>query len=192
MSYRPWVEQAKGGAFLLIIGMILWWLGLVLQNFPLIALGFLSDLVGIILLNRALVRWTGQRVERIAFNRLTLPDGWTSVANVPVPGLGDADILVTSPTGLRFVIEIKSFRDVVRKKTLISEQLVDSKGYSLKRDPVGQVLKLAERLNAKPILFFPRSKLKGDFVMRNGVAVACGNHKFLKRALGLGRMFSIW
>lgn len=153
------------------------------------AVGGVAALVGLWFGRRGLTRQRGVAVERAAVRSVRLPEGWASESGVPVAGLGDADLVITDPEGVRFIVEIKSHEAVqVRKPWFGSTaKLVGTDGKPLTKDPVAQALALAGILHGYPVVWFPKSRRAA--VARVGdpeVLVVQGPWRHLRKAIGAG------
>lgn len=183
--FIPWLRQLLGGMACVAIGA-----GLAYQarlqhpNIALAGVGLI--LVGVALVNRAKARERGQRIERRAIEKLSLPDGWTIHPNVILRTGGDLDLLLKRDDGTRYAVEIKSYDGVLLKRNLfgVSESLVRLNGARIDHDPVPQVLLAAETTDATPVLWLPAAKSTKTFRMRCGVIVVQGSHRQLKHAIG--------
>ena len=131
-------------------------------------------------------RLRGVRVERKAVKALRLPSSWQVQADVPVPGLGNCDILIVGAKGQRFAVEVKSAESA--KKVWFSlftkDEIRKENGDRFPRDHVKQTLRVAERLDATPVLWFPRARRNKRFQTRSGVIVVLGGRRTLERAIG--------
>lgn len=131
-------------------------------------------------------RFRGVRVERKAVKALRLPRSWQLQPDVPVPGLGNCDALIVSAKGNRFAVEIKSAESA--KKVWFSfftnDEIRKGNGDRFARDHINQTLKVATRLDATPVLWFPRAQKNKRFKTRSGVIVVLGGRRMLERAVG--------
>lgn len=131
-------------------------------------------------------RLRGVVIERRAVATLRLPSDWEVSPDIAVRGLGNCDLLLVSPEEIRFAIEIKS-AESARKVWFgwfTQDEIRKSNGKRFERDPVKQILKVSERLEAKPVLWFPRASKRRTFKTRSGVLVVQGNRRVLERAVG--------
>jgi hypothetical protein len=133
--------------------------------------------------------WRGRRIERAAARRLTirLPLGWTLTKNVPVPGHGDADILLADAQGQRWVVEVKSYESIRRTSWLLRilgrPEVRRASGRFFERDPIAQVVGVADACDARPVLWLPYARGR-TFITRSGVIVVQGSSRRLMRAVG--------
>ena len=187
-------DWSKTGMRDLVVGLAL--LGaavvpLMLLTNPLHALPITGALgwFGQLMLRRGAARQHGIAVERQARKSIKLPQGWTVDESVPVYGRGDADLLLTDPEGVRYVIEIKANEQVEVRKSWFSSgaEVRGADGRKLPRDPLEQVTALAGILHARPVLWFP--KARDSSVVRIGrpeVLVVLGGARHLRKAIGAG------
>lgn len=179
-------EHAQYTLAVLMGGALLIYVGWERSGFV-VFVGIAMAIVGTVLLQRLSNRFRGRRVEQKAIRKLRLPDGWDVEANVPLPGMGDADLLVISPKGRRFSIEIKAFRGVALKQATIfskGENLTYPSGQRIIPDPIHQAIQNAEILNATPVIWLPEAKGKPvQRFKKSGVIVAQG-HRAIRRAIG--------
>lgn len=134
-------------------------------------------------------RRRGMWVEKQAVRALKLPEDWVVSADVPVPGFGNCDVLITSPDEVRYAVEIKS-AESARKvwfSLFTKDEIRKGNGERFPRDHVVQTLGVANKLNAIPILWLPKASYSKRFKTRSGVVVVLGGHKVLKRAIGARR-----
>lgn len=138
---------------------------------------------------RGFYRGRGVVVERIASGRLTLPAGWMLERNVAVVGLGDADLILTDPKKERWVVEIKSYAGARKPRWWQTwrPEITRLSGAPFSRDAIHQVLRLAERLNAEPLIWLPLAIEARPFRTRSGVLVVQGGRDALLRAIGARR-----
>ncbi len=131
-------------------------------------------------------RRRGVWIEQRAIAALEVPEGWELQPNLPVPGHGDADIYIKSPKGQTWNIEIKSYEGA--KKAPFSffrkQDIVHPDGSPFKRDPIVQVLGVANKLKSQPVLWMPRAPNARTFRTRSGVLVVQGSRRRLERAIG--------
>lgn len=134
-------------------------------------------------------RVRGVYIERRAVKGLRLPADWELIPDVPVPGLGNCDALIVNPADERYAVEIKSAQSA--KKVWFSlftkDEIRKASGQRFARDPVEQVNKVAERLDAQAVLWFPKASRSRSFKTRSGVIVVQGNERMLERAIGARR-----
>ena len=200
--FRPWIGKLKVGLGFLILGPLAAYLG---QDWILsVAIfGWLITMIGFVFLGQALVRMNGQWIEQRAIKSLRLPPGWRVTPNVLVKGIGDIDIdiVIESPSSERFAVEIKSHKGVKWKKGWFGigdGELVRLNGRKLERDPVGQVIRAAEAIDATPVLWFPAApwsvSVSGNaqFTMKSGVIVVQGSERLLQKALGAKFAWSLF
>lgn len=149
--------------------------------------GIAMVLIGIVLLQRLSNRFRGRRVEQKAIRKLRLPENWTVESNVPIPGMGDSDLLVISPKGERFSVEIKAFRGVALKQaTMFSkeERLTYPSGQKILPDPLHQAIQNAEFLNANPIIWLPEAKGKQIQKFKKSGVIVVQGQRAIRRVLG--------
>lgn len=150
------------------------------------ALAALACLAAWLWLKDKYYRLRGIKVERRAVKALRLPRSWQMEPDVPVPGLGNCDVLITDAKGARFAVEIKSAESA--KKVWFSffnkDEILKDNGERFPRDHVGQTLRVATRLDATPVLWFPRARRNKRFKTRSGVIVVLGSRRILERAVG--------
>lgn len=141
------------------------------------------------LVRRMFYRGRGVVVERIASGRLTLPAGWTLERNVAVVGLGDADLILTDPKQVRWVVEIKSYAGARKPRWWQGRrpEITRLSGAPFSRDAIHQVLRLAQRLDAEPLVWLPLASEARPFRTRSGVLVVQGGRDALLRAIGARR-----
>lgn len=147
------------------------------------------------LLKRGSRRSHGLRVERKALRRLKLPATWSIQQNLPVRGHGDADVLLESPSGKRYVIEVKAQqRIVVNRGGLFSRPSIKTEdGRHLPRDPLKQVAALASCLNAMPVIWFPDAKVRAITVLKQPPSVIVqGPQRMLLKAIGARSSWLPW
>jgi hypothetical protein len=141
-------------------------------------------------------RWfraRGRRVERRSIESLRLPRGWTVEANVPVPGLGDCDCLITTPKSRRFAVELKSSESAKKVwfRLFTKNEIRRGDGAKFPRNFVVQALAVASRLDAEPILWMPLARRRSSFRTTSGVLVVQGGRKALEKAIG-ARLGFLW
>jgi len=190
---RPWARQSRvGGALLLVGGAGA--AGAYAQGWgwETVIVCLAIGGVGAAMLQAAYARWHGKRIEQRAIASLKWPAGWTATPNVGLPGGGDVDLLVGSPTGERFAIEIKALRDVEVRVPFLGlgrPRIIKKGGKSVREDPVAQARAAALAVQARPVLWFPQAR--GRRFKRRGedLVVVFGSAAKLQRALGLRRWF---
>lgn len=195
-AYRPWLKPFGYALALLTLGgACLWAVAKGYAEGQLryvgFAVGLLGLLVGMKLLERSQARWDGQQCEREAAKGLEKRlrrHPWRVELGVPVDGLGDADVLLTTDN-LRLVLEIKSNRQIrVQRPGLIrkNSSLTARDGSKFVRDPIAQVTALANSLSAHAVIWFPRSdEQRVDILKPEGVCVIQGSVDYLVKQLGL-------
>lgn len=153
---------------------------LLLGILGLLLLGGAAQRVG-----RLQARVHGKRVERAAQASLKLPEGWEQRDNVRQARGGDVDIVVVSPVGERFCIELKS-QEKVRYVTRFWRRQEGFKVGNrwLAPNPADQACHQARRLSGKPVLWFPRARHRQILTTRTGCLVVFGPARTLRRALG--------
>lgn len=137
---------------------------------------------------RASRRQFGIKTEFKAVQKLSrwIPKDWTIQQGVFI-GAGDLDILVKSPQGQTFAIEVKSQRAVAIKGWFM-HKLVRTGGSPFPRDPLKQASANAQRVRGQPILWFPRA-MDRKLTQLDGVIVVLGQKDYILRALGLRKTF---
>lgn len=198
--FRPWMGQIKLGLGFLILGPLAAYFGH--DTILSVAIfGWLITMIGFVFLVHALLRINGQWIEQRAIKSLRLPPDWRFTQNVLVKGIGDIDIVIESPSSERFAVEIKSHKGVKWKKGWFGigdGELVRLNGRKLERDPVGQVIRAAQAIDATPVLWFPAApwsvSLSGNarFKMKSGVIVVQGSERQLQKALGARSAWSLF
>lgn len=140
-------------------------------------------------------RWLGKQVESASVKSIKLPDGWTLESGVLVPGAGDVDLVIEGPDGKRFAIEIKSNQDVQVANGipfLTKPKLQTKEGKSLPAAFLIQASKNAERVDATPVLWFPKARTASVQKIGN-VQVVLGDKAKLLKAIGCKEIgFSWW
>ena len=143
----------------------------------------------------AYARWLGKQVEAASVKSIKLPDGWTLESGVLVPGAGDVDLVIEGPDGKRFAIEIKSNQDVQVASGipfLTKPRLETKEGKSLSGAFLAQAAKNAERVDAAPVLWFPKAR-KTAVQEIGKVQVVLGDKTKLLKAMGCKKNgFSWW
>lgn len=151
---------------------------------------FILLCAGLLMLERGSARQHGLAVEKCALRKIKLPSGWEMETSVPISGKGDADLLITSPDDVRFVVEVKAQRDIVVNRGYLGggAQILGRGGKKMPRDPLAQVVTLGGILQAFPVLWFPDGR--GTPVTRIGnpeVIVVQGKERVLLKAIGARR-----
>lgn len=138
-------------------------------------------------------RRRGKWVERRAIAALRLPKGWEMHPNVPVPGLGDCDVLIKGADKQLWAVEIKSYEGArkapfsfFRRKDIVRES-----GKAFERDPIQQIRRVADALQSRPVLWMPKARKNETFITRLGVIVVQGNHRGLEHAIGARSWWSL-
>jgi hypothetical protein len=147
---------------------------------------------GLMMMRRGSSRQHGLALERRALKKIKLPPGWEMETSVAITGKGDADLLITSPEELRYVVEIKAQRDIVLKRGFLGggAQILGKGGKKMPRDPLHQVLALGGILQAFPVLWFPDGRGKPITKIGNPeVIIVQGKEKVLLKAIGARRGF---
>jgi len=147
---------------------------------------------GLLMMRRGSIRQHGLAVERRVLKKIKLPPGWEMETSVAIAGKGDADLLITSPEEVRFVVEIKAHRDIVVKRGFMGggAKILGKGGKKMPRDPMHQVVTLGGILQAFPVLWFPDGR--GTPVTKIGnpeVIVVQGKERVLLKAIGARRGF---
>lgn len=147
---------------------------------------------GILLVAVVANRLRGLYIENKYISSLKLPKDWKIERNLVLPSGGDLDVLVTDPNKNRFAIEIKSHDGAMLRKKWITggEYIVRLNGKKFRTDPVKQVELAAEHLGARPVVWFPVSKIKHPLRLKNGTTIVHGEQRYLKREIGAGSTFS--
>lgn len=149
------------------------------------AVGIAVFLFAFLFIKKSYYRARGKRVEAKAINSIKLPKGWKMTRNVPLPRLGDADMVITDPKGGKFVVEIKSFEGAKKAKWWDRKQeIVRLSGRPFSKDAIAQVLSQSDVLGATPIVWLPLAKSRRPFKTRSNVLVVQGNRKQLLKAMG--------
>lgn len=128
-----------------------------------------------------------QKLEQRSIKSLSLPDGWTITPNYAVKGAGDVDLLIESPSGVRYAVEIKSISDIVVQPGflfLTPSRLSRESGKKLADDPLPQTISNAALVDAIPVLWCPKARQKKPAKVK-GVLVVLGGQKMLKKAIGI-------
>lgn len=184
-TFTPWLSQLFSGLTVTTGGLGIAYIAR--ADHPYVAIAGLGVTgIGVAILKRAQARERGQRVERKAISELKLPENWTVEPNHMLPWGADLDLLITSPDGARFAVEIKSYEGALLKRSFFGreESLVRLNGKKFDQDPIGQALRAAEAVDATPIIWMPAAKSSKTFPLKNGVIVVQGHQRQLKQALG--------
>lgn len=131
-------------------------------------------------------RKRGVKIEQKAIAGLSLPSSWRIQPNLPVAGLGDADIYIVGPDGKSWVVEIKSYEGA-RKASFSffnKDEIVRPNGKPFERNAVKQVVAVAQALEASPVIWLPKARNQRPFKTRSGVVVVQGRAAQLERAIG--------
>jgi len=186
-EFTPWANALYAGIGLVFGGFLA---PMLFKSGPVVVIGGISIAVGLLMVSKSLVRVRGQKIEQNAISRLRLPKGWKIEPNVMLPSGGDLDLLVTSPRGKKFAIEIKSFQ-CLKRAGLFSNKLVKCSGgflqRQLKSDPVAQSVRNAESVGGIPVLWLPEGEGK-NFKLWNGLRVVHGRQWRLRWAIGASWM----
>lgn len=195
-NFKPWRKGFIGGSTLIGAGLVLL-LGATrtppLSIPPLLA-SFACIGLGGLWVKSAFARWNGKNIEQKSINSLDLPEGWIVTPNYLIKGGGDIDLLIQSPDGQTFAVEIKSLQNVEVKPGFLMitrASLVRSDGKKLADDPIGQTLKNAEIVDATPVLWCPKAAKSGVHKVGR-VVVVLGGKKRLSKALGIRRAPWSW
>lgn len=140
--------------------------------------------VGAVFVFDASKRRYGEYVERRSIKRFLkqAPTGWICETNVRLDGLGDVDLLVDIDS-IRFVVEIKSQGSVRYVNPVAGrEKILRRSGRKLQKDPISQVMSVAKRTGAVPVLWFPNAQPLSTR-MRCAVWLHMGNEKTLIKML---------
>lgn len=194
--FRPWRLHFAISLVLMAAGVACLWHAL-LQRPP--QLAQLAVGLGVMVLGGqwgrwALARWSGKRLERTCLKGLKLPADWGVTPNYMLRGGGDIDLVIESPTGACFAVEIKSTQDVQVRGGflfLIKPKLVRSNGKSLGDDHLAQAQRNARRIGGKAVLWYPRSNTTGTTEL-DDVLVVLGGRGRLYRAVGYRPWFGLW
>lgn len=187
--FRPWRKGFIGGTALMAVGGALLTHATRISPLPpaelLFSAAFLAS--GGLWFRSALRRWTGKSVEQRSIKSLSLPDGWTITPNYAVKGAGDVDLLIESPSGVRYAVEIKSISDIVVQPGflfLTPSRLSRESGKKLADDPLPRTISNAALVDAIPVLWCPKARQKKPAKVK-GVLVVLGGQKMLKKAIGI-------
>lgn len=188
-QFRPWLKGFLGGSVLIACGSLL--MLHATRSPPISPAELLTSIsfigVGGLWFRSALRRWSGKHIEQRSINSLSLPDGWTVTANYAIKGAGDIDLLIESPSGDRFAVEIKALVDVIVKPGflfLTPRSLRRADGKKLSSDPLDQTISNADRVDAIPMLWCPKARPHKPVRIR-GAIVVLGGQRTLKKALGI-------
>lgn len=157
--------------------------------------GVVAMWVSWVVFKGAYARWLGKQVETASVKSIKLPDGWTLESGVLVPGAGDVDLVIEGPDGKRFAIEIKSNQDVRVASGIpffTKPKLETRDGKSLPAAFIAQAAKNAERVDAAPVLWFPKARNSSVHAIGE-VQVVLGDKTKLLKAMGCKKSgFSWW
>ena len=190
-KFAPWRRQFQIGAALLLGGGATLLICFSVTPFPMLpaAAGMVLLAVAAATLKAAFMRWRGKRVERSSIRSLQLPLGWECRANLKLSIGGDVDLFLQAPGGDRFAVEIKSFESLAVRRGFLGfgrPRLTDAHGRELPRDPMGQTIRNARALSARPVLWLPKARGR-TLGLGNGVIVVPGPGDQLLRAVGARR-----
>jgi hypothetical protein len=148
--------------------------------------GAIIILFGMVFLRRWSIRRRGKKIESRAIRGLNPPVGWLAKPNERLPSGEDLDLLLISPEGRRFAVEIKSHQSARIKRSLFGsgEWLTYPDGRKFTKDPIAQVLRAGEIARAEPVIWFPVSTRKFRSHLRSGVIVVGGGRLSLLKAVG--------
>ena len=150
------------------------------------AAGLVLLAVAAAMLKAAFMRWRGRRVEQSSIRSLRLPSDWECRPNLRLSIGGDVDLFLQAPGGERFAVEIKSFESLAVRRGFLGlgrPRLTDARGRELPRDPMGQTIRNARTLFARPVLWLPKARGR-TLVLGNGLIVVPGPGDQLLRAVG--------
>jgi hypothetical protein len=183
-KYKPWRKDFTAGFSSAAIGVVI--LFVMGVSVPLAVMGgAILLLIGFYFINRGFARMRGKTIESKAIKELDLPKGWIAQPNVRLSSGGDLDLLIVSPDGKRFAIEIKSHMSVTVKRPLFGDEYLSrSNGKKFARDPVAQVMNASALAKAQPFIWFPSAKRDFCAHLKNGVIVVSGGRMSLLKAIG--------
>ncbi len=195
-EFTPWKRPLQIGSVFLLTGCATLYYCLHTRPMPLevLLIGFAQLGLSGLLLKSGFVRWNGKLVEVSAVRSFKLPDRWHGKHSYRLPGGGDIDLYLESPTGDRFAVEIKSLENLVVKEVMFGlgkTTLTDAGGRPVRDNPFPQTIRNAEAVTAKPILWLPKARGK-TITLRNGVTVVYGSQKALLKAIGAPVGWSLW
>lgn len=187
VAFVPWLPELLLGSGFLGVGalpVVLFW-GDATSRPVFLAICMTSCMIGLLFLGRVWARYRGTLVEKRAVRRLRLPEGWKARMNVQVKH-GDLDLLIEDPGGVRYAVEIKSYQGIRLQRGTFrnKEELRYRDGRAFSRDPVEQVLRAAEELDARPLIWLPEARSAKVLRMKCGVQVVQGNGKNLMKVVG--------
>jgi hypothetical protein len=192
-KFEPWRKARKQGIIWAGIGVaILATAYLGASYFALI--GLLPLAIAVPLLQQAQRREYGLQLEQQAIRSLKLRPGWEARPNVMLPHGGDLDLMLISPQKKRFAIEIKSAKGFIYKRGLFAsgETFTRLNGQAFERDPIAQVTKAAQQLEATPVIWMPEAFNNQTVIARSGVVLVQGGNLTLKRAVGAAKWWQWW
>jgi hypothetical protein len=186
-TFAPWRRGFILSTLVLAVGFSLLYAAMRLNpmSMPMVLTALATIALGGLWFKSAFFRWNGKQIEQSSVRALKMPDGWVCTPNRMLPGGGDIDLYLESPDGQPYAVEIKSLQNVVVKHAFLrlgKSRLVQASGKKLAEDPIPQTIRSAEAVNAKPVLWLPKSD--GKTVTVQGVVVVFGSRKRLYKAVG--------
>lgn len=124
-------------------------------------------------------------LKKKAIHSLRLPNDWVIKPNVMYPGVGDIDLVLETPEKEKWAIEIKSQQLVELKMGWFSGPQIYLRGKQMKPDPLTQMERNADLIEATGILWFPQVKQKSRKRLKSGNWVVMGGRNQLEKALGI-------
>lgn len=185
-DFSPWRTDYKVGILLLLFGVGLLVLGYDLQSLGLGMGGSVLAWFGWGRLQRGRTRRRGKTIEVAAVKDLKVPRGWKPTASRALRTGGDVDVLLESPAGKLFAIEIKSYDGIQVVRTFFGlgePKYLRLSGRPFDRDPVAQSIRNAHALQAVPVLWLPMGDAKTQ-KLGNGLIIVQGGRRRLLRAVG--------
>jgi hypothetical protein len=186
-TFAPWRRGFILSSLVLAVGCGLLYAAMRLEpmSLPMVLSALGTIALGGLWFKSAFFRWNGKQIEQSSVRGIKMPDGWVCIPNRMLPGGGDIDLYLESPDGQAYAVEIKSLQNVVVKHAFLrlgKSKLVQASRKKLSDDPIPQTLRSAEAVNAKPVLWLPKSDGKTATVQ--GVTVVFGSRKSLYKAVG--------
>jgi hypothetical protein len=185
-EFAPWRKGLIGSSVLLAAGGAALYVTLKTPPMNLGAFGISASLLAIggFWMKSSLARLSGKQIEQSSIRTLKLPDDWKVQPNYLLRSGGDIDLLIVSPDGIRYAVEIKSQTNVAVQHSFMGlgkSRLVDRAGKKLSQDAVKQAKNAAAEVDAQPVIWFPKGD--GPTSKVDGVTVVFGNSKGLKKAI---------
>lgn len=190
--FKPWVQDLQLACLLAAVAVIAGVLVFEIRDaswtmFFIATIGTFS-LGAAIFFKRYMRRSHGKAIEEKALRRLEmiLTGGWTLRRNIMLPS-GDLDGFLAGPDGQAFALEIKSkvSLSVVKGSLWRRDKLVDVKGKPIDARIFGQAYNNAFQVNARPVLWFPDTKVATHSKDIEQVFVVCGPSAYLLKVLGV-------